>query len=216
MRLFAAIVAREALRSLRRSASLFVVTLFVLMVAILFAFAIGPDQRLLGRVGGGILWTGALLASLIPIDRLIAPDLEDGSLDQFLVRGLAPESFAAAKIAGHWLGLWPGLMLASVPGAALLGLDGGQLLIVDLGLALGTPGLAALGVIAAALTAGIRGGGMLAGLIVLPLAVPLLIFGATALHPAGAGGLKLLAAASLILVAAAPFAAGAAIRAALE
>ena len=189
---------------------------FFLLVALLLPFAIGPEPSLLARLAPGILWTGALLASLIPIDRLIAPDLEDGSLDQFLVRGLAPESFAAAKIAGHWLGLWPGLMLASVPGAALLGLDGGQLLIVDLGLALGTPGLAALGVIAAALTAGIRGGGMLAGLIVLPLAVPLLIFGATALHPAGAGGLKLLAAASLILVAAAPFAAGAAIRAALE
>lgn len=216
MSVFLIIAGREASLSLRRSASLVVVTLFLVLVATLFAFAIGPDARLLARVGGGVLWTGALLASLIPIERLVAPDLEDGTIDQLIVRGVAPETIAAAKIAGHWLGLWPGLMAASLIAAALLGLDGPALGLIDLGLTLGTPGLAALGVAAAALTGNIRGGGMLAGLIVLPLAVPLLIFGATALHPAGVGGMKLLAATSLLLVAAAPFAAGAALRAGME
>ena len=189
---------------------------FYLLVATLFPFAIGPDTALLGRVGGGALWTAALLAALLPIDRLIEPDAASGVLDQLALRGLGEEGIAAARIVAHWLGFGPPLMLATLPAAALLGLDTATLGRLEAGLALGTPGLAALSLATAALTAGLKRTGALAGLIMLPLAVPLLIFGAGGLAPAGGGALKLLAAVSLLLLAGAPFAAGAAIRAGRE
>ena len=187
--------------------------IFFLLVATLFPFAVGPDGPLLAKVGGGALWMAALLAALLPVDRLIAPDAENGVLDQYAVRGLSDEGIAAAKIVAHWLGFGPPLMIAALPASALLRLDGDILARLELGLAIGTPALAALGVMTSALTLGLRGAGALAGLVMLPLAVPLLIFGAGALGPEGLGALKLLAAAALLLTAMAPFAAGAAIRA---
>jgi heme exporter protein B len=186
--------------------------IFFLMVATLYPFAVGPDGPLLARTGGGVLWVAALLAALLPVDRLIAPDAANGVLDQLAVRGIADEIVALAKLCAHWLGFGPALMLAAVPAAGLLRLDGATLEIVEIGLLLGTPGLAALGLLTAALTAGLRGTSALAGLLMLPLAIPMLIFGAGSLAPSGVGGLKLLAAASLLLVAIAPFAAGAALR----
>jgi heme exporter protein B len=204
-----ALIRRDAARGLR-AAGLPVV--FFLIAATLFPFAVGPDAQLLAKAGGGMLWLAALLAALLPVERLIAPDAEAGILDQFAVRGIADEAVAAAKIGAHWLSFGPPLMLAALPGAALLGLDGVTLGRLEAGLALGTPALAALGLTVAALTAGLRGSGALAGLVLLPLAVPLLIFGAGALGPDGASALKLLAAASLIVTAGAPFAAGAALR----
>jgi heme exporter protein B len=186
--------------------------IFFLMVATLYPFAVGPDGPLLARTGGGVLWVAALLAALLPVDRLIAPDAANGVLDQLAVRGIADEIVVLAKLCAHWLGFGPALMLAAVPAAGLLRLDGATLEIVEIGLLLGTPGLAALGLLTAALTAGLRGTSALAGLLMLPLAIPMLIFGAGSLAPSGVGGLKLLAAASLLLVAIAPFAAGAALR----
>ncbi|MDB5689630.1 MAG: cytochrome c-type biosis protein CcmB [Sphingomonas bacterium] len=185
---------------------------FFLLVATLFPFAIGPDSALLARTGGGALWMAALLAALLPIDRLVAPDTESGVLDQLAVRGLSEEAVCAAKIVAHWLSFGPLLMIAAFPAAALLRLDGATLARLEAGLAIGTPGLAALAVGTSALTAGLRGAGALSGLLMLPLAVPLLIFGAGGLAGDG-GALKLLAAASLLLVAGAPFAGGAALRA---
>ncbi len=185
---------------------------FFLLVATLYPFAVGPDGPLLAKTGGGVLWVAALLAALLPVDRLIAPDVESGVLDQLAVRGIADEIIAVAKIIAHWLGFGPALMLAAIPAAALLRLDGATLLTVEIGLMLGTPGLAALGVMIASLTSGLRGASALTGLLMLPLAIPILIFGAGSLGPSGVGGLKLLAAASLLLVAIAPFATGAALR----
>jgi heme exporter protein B len=189
---------------------------FFLLVATLFPFAVGPDGALLARIGGGALWMAALLAALLPVDRLLAPDAEAGVLDQYAVRGLSDEGVAAAKIVAHWLGFGPPLMLAALPAAALLRLDGSTLIRLEAGLAIGTPALAALGLLTSALTLGLRGAGALAGLLMLPLAVPLLIYGAGSLGPEGMGALKLLAAAALLLLAATPFGAGAAIRAARE
>ena len=189
---------------------------FYLLVATLFPFAVGPDAALLARVGGGALWTAALLAALLPIERLVAPDLDAGVIDQLVVRGFGEEAIAAAKVAAHWLSFGPPLMLATLPAAALLGLDTGALIRLEAGLALGTPGLAALSVATATLTPGLRGGGGLAGLIMLPLAVPLLIFGAGALGGTAPGAFRLLGATSLLLLAGAPFVAGAAMRAARE
>jgi heme exporter protein B len=190
--------------------------IFLILVASLYPFAVGPDARLLGQTGGGMLWIAALLAALLPIERLIAPDAQAGMFDQLLVRGISDETIALAKMLAHWLSFGPPLMIATLPAAALLKLDGGTLIRLELGLAIGTPALAALGVLTAALTAGLRSAGALSGLLALPLAVPLLIFGAGALHEGSGAALKFLAAISLLLVALTPIAAGAAMRAGRE
>jgi heme exporter protein B len=187
---------------------------FFLLVATLFPFAVGPDGPLLARTGGGALWMAALLAALLPIDRLVAPDRDSGVLDQLALRGIGEETIALAKLVGHWLSFGPPLMVAALPASALLNLPGDVLARLELGLAVGTPGLAALSLGVAALTASLRRSGALAGLLMLPLAVPLLIFGAGLVERGGGeGALQLLAAVSLLLVAGAPFVAGAAIRA---
>jgi heme exporter protein B len=204
-----ALIRRDALRGLRAAG---LPVAFFLIAATLFPFAVGPDAKLLARAGGGMLWLAALLAALLPIERLVAPDAEAGVLDQFAIRGIADESVAAAKIVAHWLGFGPPLMVAALPGAALLGLGAATLGRLEAGLAIGTPALAALSVTVAALTVGLRGAGALAGLLLLPLAVPLLIFGAGALEPGDAAPLELLAATALLLGFGAPFAAGAALR----
>jgi len=180
---------------------------FFLLVAALIPFAIGPDARLLSRIGPGVLWIAALTAALLPIERLVEPDRADGVLDQLALHGLAEESVAFAKIAAHWLTFAPLLIIAAIPASALLATDGASLARTELALAIGTPGLAALAVAVAADTAGLPRAGALAGLLLLPLAVPLLIFGA-------ANALLLEGAVSLLLTAGAPFVAGAAIRAA--
>jgi heme exporter protein B len=208
---------RLILRELRLSAAGGAAALplvFFLLVATLFPFAVGPDGALLARTGGGALWMAALLAALLPVDRLVEPDRAAGVLDQLALRGMSEESVAMAKLAGHWLSFGPPLMLAAVPGAALLKLPPAVLIRLEIGLLIGTPGLAALTLGVAAMTTGLRRGGALAGLLMLPLAVPLLIFGAGYLERGNeSGALQLLGAVSLLLVAGAPFAAGAAIRA---
>ncbi|MFM2301541.1 MAG: hypothetical protein RLZZ84_1277 [Pseudomonadota bacterium] len=186
--------------------------LFFLSVAMLYPFAVGPDGPLLNRTGGGVIWVAALLAAILPLDRLIEPDLELGLFDQWALRGVSEEWLMAVRILAHWLSFGPPLMLAALPASALVGIDGEKLRIVELGLLAGTPGLAALGVMVAAITAGLRGGAALGGLLVIPLAVPLLVFGAGSLATGGETGIALTAAASLVLLAMAPFAAGAAIR----
>lgn len=180
---------------------------FFLLVATLVPFAIGPDPRLLGRIGHGVLWIAALTAALLPVERLIEPDRADGVLDQLVLHGAAEESIALAKIAGHWLTFAPLLLIAAVPASALLAMDGRALATSVLALGVGTPALAALAVAIAAVTAGLPRTGSIAGLLLLPLAVPLLIFGA-------GDALLLEAAVSILLTAGAPFVAGAAIRAA--
>ena len=210
MSVFVAVAWRELRRGWTQGGVLIPLAFF-LLVAVLFPFAVGPDTALLARIAGGVVWAAALLAALLPVERLVGPDLDAGVLDQLAVRGQSMATLAAAKIAGHWLGFGPPLMAAAVIAAGLLGMPGAALVRVELGLLIGTPGLAALAVATAALTAGLRGAGALAGLVMLPFAVPLLIFGAGALE-GGPGALKLLGAVSLLLLAGAPFVSGAAIR----
>ncbi|WP_299324143.1 heme exporter protein CcmB [Parasphingopyxis sp.] len=206
-------IARRDLRRSFTGSGWLLPLIFFLLVATLFPFAIGPDPTVLGRVGGGALWTAALLAALMPIDRLIAPDRDAGVLDQYAVRGISEEVVAVAKIGAHWIGFGPPLMLAALPASAMLNMDMDGLLKLEAGLALGSLGLAALAVTVSALVAGLQSGGALAGLLMLPLAVPVLIFGAGALDDLQRGAFALLGAAALLLVAVAPFATGAAIRA---
>jgi heme exporter protein B len=207
-----ALIARDVRRALAGAAWLPVA--FFLLVAMLVPFAVGPDPRLLARIGGGAVWIAALTAALLPIERLIEPDRAAGTLDQLALQGLAEESIAAARILSHWLTFGPLLILAIIPAAALLGLGTGQAGRIALTLAVGTPALAALAVAVAALTAGLPRAGALGGLLLLPLAVPLLIFGAAAAGDARSGALLLESAVSLLISAGSPFVAGAAIRAA--
>ncbi len=210
--MIAALIAREVRRALAGAAWLPVA--FFLLVATIVPFAVGPDARLLARIGGGALWIAALTAALLPIERLIEPDRADGVLDQLALRGLAEEAIAAAKILGHWLTFAPLLLIAAVPASLLLGLDGAALARALVALAIGTPALAALAVTVAALTAGLARAGALSGLLMMPLAIPLVIFGAAATGDGGSSALKLEAAVALLLVAGAPFVTGAALRAA--
>jgi len=200
-----ALILRDVRRGLTGAAWLPIA--FFLLVAALVPFAVGPDAPLLARIAPGALWIAALTAALLPIERLIEPDRADGVLDQLALRGLAEESVAFAKIAAHWLAFAPLLLVAAVPASVLLAMDGPALARVEIALAIGTPALAALAVCVASVTAGLPRAGSLAGLLLLPLAVPLLIF-------AVADAWLLEAAVSLLLTAGSPFVAGSAIRAA--
>jgi heme exporter protein B len=199
-----ALILRDARRGLTGAAWLPIA--FFLLIAALVPFAIGPDAQLLARIGPGAVWIAALTAALLPIERLIEPDRADGVLDQLLLHGVADETITLAKIAAHWLTFGPLLIVAAFPAAALLDISGAALARLLLAILIGTPALAALAVAVAALTAGLPRAGSMAGLLLLPLAVPLLIFGA-------ADALLLEGAVSLLLTAGAPFVAGAAIRA---
>lgn len=205
-----ALIVREARRALHGAAWLPVA--FFLLIATIVPFAVGPDARLLGRIGGGALWIAALTAALLPIERLIEPDRADGVLDQFALAGMLEEAVGVAKIVGHWLAFGPLLLIAAIPASFLVGLDGPALVRSLLSLAIGTPALAALAVTVAALTAGLPRAGAMAGLLMMPLAVPLVIFGAAATGDGESAALKLEAAVALLIVAGAPFVTGAAIR----
>lgn len=206
-----ALILRDVGRALR-GGGLWLPLAFMLLIAALFPFAVGPDQTLLARAGGGVVWIAALLASLLPIDRLIEPDRDAGVIDQLVVRGHGEGTILFAKLIAHWLSFGPPLLAAALPAAALLKLEPDTILLVEAGLAVGTPGLAALALLVAALTAGLRSSSALAGLLVLPLAIPILIFGAGSLSVGGVGALKLVAASSLVLVVLCPLVGGAALR----
>ena len=199
-----ALIGRDLRRSFGGGAWLPVA--FFLLVAALVPFAIGPDARLLARIGPGALWIAALTAALLPVERLVEPDRAEGVLDQLFICGMAEESIALSKLVAHWISFAPLLLAAAIPGSVLLSMDGKALAQTELALLVGTPGLASLALAVGAVTAGLPRAGSLVGLLLLPLAVPLLIFGV-------AGALPLEAAVSLLLTAGAPFVAGAAIRA---
>jgi heme exporter protein B len=189
---------------------------FFVAVAMLFPFAVGPDANLMAKTGGGVVWIAALLAAILPLEKLVARDIELGFFDQLKLRGVTEEAMMAVRLIAHWLSFGPPLVLATFPAAALLKIEGETFDILLLGLLAGTPGLAAIGLMIAALTASLRAGAALSGLLLIPLALPILIFGAGALARQDQVSLGFVAAISLALVALAPFAAGAAIRAARE
>jgi heme exporter protein B len=205
------LIGRDLRRTLGGSALLPI--LFFLLVAALVPFAVGPDAKLLARVGPGLMWVAALAAALLPIERLVEPDRAAGVIDQLGIRGLRMEEVALAKIVAHWLSFGPPLLIAAIPASVLLGMPPEALWRTIVTLAVGTPALAALAVAVASLTAGLRQSSALGGLLLLPLAIPLLIFAASAAGDPRAGALQLEAAVSLFLVAGSPFVAGAALRA---
>ena len=215
------VLGRDLCLALRRRSDLVAVLFFFILVVSLFPLGVGPQPELLRTLAPGVLWVAALLATMLSLPRLFADDLRDGTLEQL---ALTPQPLALAvigKVLAHWLvsGL-PLALLAPVLGLQF-DLDGAALGTLTLALLLGTPALSGIGAIGAALTLGVRGGGVLLSLLVLPLYIPVLIFGAGAVEAtvSGVGAqahLSLLAALSLGGVFFAPWATAAAIRIALE
>ncbi len=212
MRAFASLATREV-RLAWTGGGLWLPVIFYLAVATLFPFVTGPDKPLLARTGGGILWIAALLSTLLPIERLILPDRQAGILDQLALRGWSDELVATAKIIGQLVAFALPLLLSTVVASALIGLPEAKLMTLLIGLAIALPALSGLSVTIAALTAGLSGASALGGLLLIPLAIPILIFGAGTLADSPGNAMQLLAATSLAIAALAPFAAGAALRA---
>jgi heme exporter protein B len=211
--MFRTILGQELRLTFRSGWASLTSVIFYLAVAVLVPFAVGPDAQLLSRIAGGMAWIAALLALLLTLERLFQPDLEDGTIEQWISQGCALEMIALAKILAHWLITAVPLLLATPLVAVLLQLTTQQTLQLMLALLLGTPGLSALGALCAALAVSVRRAAVLISLLVLPLAVPVLIFGVAALDPErGAAALKLLLAASLILLVIAPSGIKAALR----
>ena len=212
MKAFASLILREV-RLAWTGGGLWLPVIFYLAVATLFPFVTGPDKALLARTGGGILWIAALLATLLPIERLVLPDRQSGMLDQLALRGWSDELVATAKIVGQLFAFALPLLLATIIASALIGLPEAQLTTLLIGLALALPALSGLSVTIAALTAGLSGASALGGLLLVPLAIPILIFGAGTLAESPGNAMQLLGATSLVIAALSPFAAGAALRA---
>ncbi len=212
---------RDLLLAARRRSEVMTALFFFVVVVTLFPLGIGPEPELLRRIAPGVLWVAALLATLLGLPRLFAADHADGTLEQML---LSPQSFVlliAGKIAAHWLlcGL-PLVLLAPLLGLQF-NLDAGSLQVMVIALMIGTPVLSLIGAVGAALTLGVRGGGALLALLVLPLYIPTLIFGAGAVeaHAAGLGAgpqLSILGALLVITVFFAPWAATTSLRIALD
>lgn len=221
MGLFCALVARDLRLALRHGADTLGAVLFFILTGTLFPLALGPSPDLLRHMAPGIIWVCALLAALLPLDRLFGAELEDGSLDQLLLLGLPPSLVALAKITAHWLTTGVPLLLAAVPLAIMLGLPTSTLPILLAGLLLGSMVLSLIGGMGASIVLGARRGGVLLPLLVLPLITPALIFGAAAIDAARTGlpwapDLELLGAFLAAAIPLCPLAAGAGLRAALE
>jgi heme exporter protein B len=218
----AAILVRDIRLSVRLGGGALIGVLFFLIVVTLMPFAIGPDLALLARIGPAILWLGALLASLLALDRLITSDYEDGSLDLILMARAPLELALATKALAHWLTTGLPLVLAAPLLGLLLNLDPTATGAVALTLLAGTPALTCIGLIGASLTVALRRGGLLIAVLVLPLTVPVLIFGVAAANAAIVGPIPfgtpftILCALTLISVVIGPFAAAAALRHGLE
>jgi heme exporter protein B len=215
------VVRRDLLLAARRRSDVFTVALFFVIVVSLFPLGVGPDPALLRLIAPGVIWVAALLASMLALHRVFAADHADGTLEQMLLGATPLGVTVAAKVAAHWLASGLPLVLIAPLLALQFDLDQKSLGTLVLSLALGTPVLSLIGAIGAALTLGLRGGGALLSLLVLPLYVPVLIIGAGAAESAGAGlggeaQILLLAAFLVVAGAFAPWATAVALRISTE
>ncbi len=184
-----AVVRRDLLLALRQRGDVVNVLLFFVVVITMVPLGVGPERTILRMIGAGTVWVAALLASIVSLARLFAQDHADGSLEQLMLSGQPASVVVIGKILAHWLVTGAPITVASIPIAIMFDLDAGSMRTLAAALALGTPALSLVGAIGAALTLGLRGGGVLVTLLVLPLTVPVLIFGAGAVD-AVAGGLS--------------------------
>ncbi len=194
---------------------------FFILAATLFPFGVGPDPEVLPRIGGGVIWVVALLAAMLSLERMFSADYEDGSLEQFVLSPLPMGLVALAKIIAHWLTTGVLLLIAAPVLAVFYNLPGPAFLPLIISMLIGTPTLSLIGAIGAALTLGARRSGVLISLLVLPLYIPVLIFGALVVDSALTGRafgnlLMVLGGFLLFALAAAPWATAAALRQAIE
>jgi len=217
MRAFAALIRRDVALAMRLGGGGSVGVAFFVLCVVLIPLGVGPETGTLSRIAGGVLWIAALLAALLSLDRLFQADFEDGSLDQLILSPLALEQVVLAKAFAHWVttGL-PMTLIAPLLGVTLA-LPAPVLPVLVASLAIGTPALSLIGAIGAALTVGVRRGGLLLSILVLPLYIPTLIFGARATQAAlldleYSDALALTGVITLIAAALTPFAAAAALR----
>lgn len=222
MTALAALLVRDMRLAVRVGGGALIGVLFFLLVVAIVPFAIGPDLALLARIGPAILWLGALLASLLGLDRLIGADHEDGSLDLILAARMPLELAVAAKALAHWLTTGLPLVAATPLLGLLLNLDPKASGAVALTLAAGTPALTFIGLVGAALTVALRRGGLLLAVLILPLTIPVLIFGVSASNAAVMGPIPfgtpftILCALTLMSAVIGPVAAAAALRHGLD
>ncbi len=218
---FLAIVKRDLILAMRRRSDVLTILFFFIIVVSLFPLGIGPEMKILRLIAPGVVWVAALLASMLALERLFAIDFADGALEQMLLTPQPLSLLVLGKVTAHWLvtGL-PLVLMAPVLGIQYdLSADGLRVLVISL--MIGTPALSLIGAIGAALTLGLRGGGVLVSLLVLPLTIPVLIFGAGAVEATvsglgGEGHISMLAAILVFSLVFAPLAASAALRVSVE
>ena len=221
MAAFIGLFRRDLRLALRQGGDTGLVLGFFVLAVVLFPLGVGPEPAVLQRIGAGIVWVAALLAALLSLDRLFQSDYQDGGLELLALSSLSLELAVLAKCAAHWVATGLPLALTSPFLALLVDLEPDAIPVLTLGLLLGTPALSLIGSVAAALTLGARRQGVLLSLLVLPLYVPPLVFGAGAVEASagGAGGrahLLILGALTLAAVPLCPWASAAALRQALE
>jgi heme exporter protein B len=220
-RAFTLLLKRDLLLAVRHRAEMINPLLFFVLVTSLFPLGIGADPILLRAVGPGVIWVAALLAALLSLEGIFRSDFEDGTLEQFLLSSHPVSVLVIAKVLAHWLITGLPLLVISPLLGVLLGLPGDAIIILLVTLALGTPVLSLIGAVGVALTVGLRKGGMILSLLVLPLYVPLLIFAASAVDTAAAGlpvsaHLSLISALLVLALSLSPLATAAALRISLS
>lgn len=221
MMAFLAIIRRDLRLALRQGSDSLMVVMFFVLTVVLFPFGVGPETGVLERIAAGVLWVTALLASMLSLDRLFQADYEDGSLDLITLSPVPLPLLVLGKVAAHWLTTGLPLLLAAPVLAVLLHLNQDGFLILMIAMLLGTPSLSLIGAVGAALVLGARRGGVLLSLLVLPLYIPILVFGVSAVDAAVMGfevraQLLILSALFLATLALCPWAASAALRQAVE
>ena len=221
MTAFFDVVARDLRLALRQRGDAVMVVLFFVLTALLFPFAVGPEPNLLARLAAGVIWVTALLAVLLSLERLFLADYEDGSLELLALSPMPLSLVVLAKVLAHWLTTGLPLIAAAPLIALIYNMDSAALTVLIAAMLMGTPSLSLTGAVGAALTLGARRGGVLVPLLVLPLYIPVLIFGVGAIDADLAGlsarpHLMFLGAIALLMLVVAPLAAAAALRQALE
>ncbi len=218
---FGRLVGRELVLALRQPGDVATVLMFFVLATVLFPFGVGPDPNMLARIAGGVLWVTALLAAMLSLERMFQIDFEDGSLELLALLPVPLWVTVLAKAAAHWLTTGLPLLIVAPVLAAVLNLQPAGYVALLSAMALGTPVVSLIGAVGAALTLGARRGGVLLSLLVLPLVIPVLIFGAAAVDAAIAGfpfrqHLLLLGGMALGALVLCPWAATASLRQALE
>jgi heme exporter protein B len=218
---FFAIVRRDARLAFRQGTDTLMTLAFFVIAVVLFPFGVGPEPNVLARIGGGVVWVAALLASMLALERLFQADYEDGGLELLALAPMPLSAVALAKVLAHWLATGLPLAVAAPALGAMMNVPGDVFAVLIGALLLGTPTLSLIGAIGAGLILGARRGGVLLALLVLPLFIPVLVFGVSAVEMAAQGlspaaSLLILGGMFLAALALAPWAAAAAIRQALE